>query len=292
MLTINKTLYPLYPFDSHYLDINENSLHYLDEGEGEVVLMLHGNPTWSFYYRNLVLKLRDQFRCVAPDHMGCGLSSKPQIYPYRLSMHIANVEQLVSKLNIKRFHLVIHDWGGAIGMGLAKNMPDRVGKIIILNSAAFLSQQLPLRIKLCRTPILGAVLIRAFNVFARYALTMATAKKGGLKGKVREGFLFPYHNWSSRIAQLRFVQDIPMRPKDNSYPLMQEIENSLQEFQKNQVLICWGEQDFCFNDHFLKTWMKYYPTAEVYKFSDGGHYILEDGGEKILILIRDFLLRN
>ena len=83
-----------------------------------------------------------------------------------------------------------------------------------------------------------------------------------------------------------------MRPKDHSYPLMQEIENSLQEFQKNQVLICWGEQDFCFNDYFLKTWMKYYPTAEVHKFSDGGHYVLEDGGEKILNLIRDFLLRN
>ena len=292
MLKINKTLYPLYPFDSHYLDINKNRLHYLDEGEGEVVLMLHGNPTWSFYYRNLVIKLRDQFRCVVPDHMGCGLSSKPQEYPYRLSTHIENVELLVSKLNLKRFHLVIHDWGGAIGMGLAKNMPDRVGKIIILNTAAFLSQQLPLRIKFCRTPVLGAVLIRAFNVFARYALTMATVKKGGLKGKVREGFLFPYHNWRSRIAQLRFVQDIPMKPKDYSYPLMQEIENSLQKFQKNQTLICWGEQDFCFNDHFFKTWIKHYPNAEVHKISNGGHYVLEDGGEKILILIRDFLLRN
>ena len=90
MLTINKALYPLYPFDNHYLDINGNKLHYLDEGEGEVELMLHGNPTWSFYYRNLVLNLRDRFRCVTPDHMGCGLSSKPQSYPYRLSTHIEN----------------------------------------------------------------------------------------------------------------------------------------------------------------------------------------------------------
>ena len=292
MLRINKALYPLYPFDNHYLDVSDNKLHYLDEGEGEPVLMLHGNPTWSFYYRNLVLKLRDQFRCVVPDHMGCGLSSKPQSYPYRLSTHIKNTEQLVDKLNLNRFHLVLHDWGGAIGMGVAKKMPERVGKIIILNSAAFLSQPLPFRIKLCRTPILGALLIRAFNVFARFAITMATAEKGGLKGDIREGYLYPYPTWRSRIAHLRFVQDIPMQPKDCSYPLMQEIESSLAYYQQNQILICWGEQDFCFNDHFLKVWQKHYPNAEVHRYAESGHYVLEDSGENILTLIRDFLLKK
>ena len=123
-------------------------------------------------------------------------------------------------------------------MGLARKMPERAGKIVILNTAVFLSQQLLFRLKLCRTPILGALLIRTFNVFARFTLTMATEKKGGLKGKIREGYLFPYHSWRSRIAHLRFVQDIPMQPKDDSYSLMQEIESDLIKYRQNQILIC------------------------------------------------------
>lgn len=291
MLTINKTLYHLYPFDSHYLDINGNSMHYIDEGDGEIILMLHGNPTWSFYYRNLILKLRDKFRCIAPDHIGCGLSSKPQLYPYHLRTHIANLKQLIIKLNIKHFHLVMHDWGGPIAMGLAKDMPDRVGKIVILNTAAFLSHKLPLRIKLCRLPGLGDLLIRAFNVFAYCALTMASMQKGGLKGETRKGFLFPYNNWRNRIAHLRFVQDIPMRSQDYSYQLMQDIQNNLLKFQRNKTLICWGDKDFCFNNYFLKIWLNYYPKAEVHKFPNCGHYILEDGGIKIMTIIRNFFLK-
>ena len=114
----------LYPFDGRlYLLTNGHCLHYLDEGAGPPVLMLHGNPTWSFYYRDLVLGLRDHFRCIVPDHLGCGLSDKPQDFSYRLEDHIRHVEELVEHLQLERVHLVVHDWGGAIGMGFATRQP-------------------------------------------------------------------------------------------------------------------------------------------------------------------------
>ena len=129
-----------YPFRSCFFDLQVDSketapgsgsfdplrLHYLDEGAGEAVLMLHGNPTWSFFYRNIIRELRDSFRCVAPDHIGCGLSSKPQRYGYRLSDHIENLATLVDSLNLESFHLIVHDWGGPIGMALAERMPEAI----------------------------------------------------------------------------------------------------------------------------------------------------------------------
>lgn len=291
MHTIPESLHSIYPFKKNYLDIDNNKLHYLDEGEGEVVLMMHGNPTWSFYYRNLVLDLRNGYRCIAPDHMGCGLSSKPQDYPYRLTTHIHNMRKLVEDLNLKQFHLVIHDWGAAIGMGLAELMPERVGKIIVLNSAAFLSHRIPFRINICRAPFLGPVFIRLLNFFSRCALTMASGRKGGLTGNIKEGYLFPYNNWHNRIAQLRFVQDIPMHPHHFSYAQMQKIQDGLVKFKDHPISIFWGERDFCFNHHFLKMWLYYFPRAEVHRFSEAGHYVLEDSTDDILPLIRKFLQR-
>ena len=116
----------LYPFKSHFFTLNEQKshrLHYIDEGRGEAVVMLHGNPTWSFYYRNLVLHLKSDYRCLVPDHIGCGLSDKPQSYNYCLQQHIDNTLQWLKGINIGHFHLIVHDWGGAIGMGVATRWP-------------------------------------------------------------------------------------------------------------------------------------------------------------------------
>ena len=130
----------LYPFESNFLELEDGlKMHYIDEGEGEVLLMLHGNPTWSFYYRNLIQSFQKKYRCIAPDHIGCGLSDKPQDYNYTLSTHIDNLEQLVNSLGLKDITLVMHDWGGSIGMGLAVRQPKLIKRLIIFNTAAFLS---------------------------------------------------------------------------------------------------------------------------------------------------------
>ena len=117
----------LYPFQSHEVTLDGHRCHYLDEGSGPVLLMVHGNPTWSFYWRNLILALRDRFRIVAVDHIGCGLSDKPAAddYSYRLARRVADLGQLIEKLDLRQITLVAHDWGGAIGMGAAVAAPER-----------------------------------------------------------------------------------------------------------------------------------------------------------------------
>lgn len=262
-------------------------MHYLDEGEGEAVLMVHGNPTWSFFYRNVVLALKDNFRCIVPDHIGCGLSDKPQDFSYRLKDHIGNLVQLIESLNIEQFHLIVHDWGGAIGTAVAERFVDRVGKIQILNTAAFRSTRIPLRINLCRLPVLGEAWVRGCNGFAGAATTMAVAKP--LPKEVKAGYVYPYDNWANRIATHRFVLDIPLNENHPSYVDLYEIEKSLELLKSKPMQIIWGGRDFCFNDHFFEEWKERFPHAVTHYFKDAGHFVLEDEKEACVPLIRDFL---
>jgi len=285
-------LQQLYPFRSHFLDLQGFKYHYLDEGQGHPVVMLHGNPTWSFYYRNLVLGLRDQYRVIVPDHMGCGLSDKPQQYNYQLAQHIGNLEILLEELQLKDITLVLHDWGGAIGMGWAVRNPELVKRFVIFNTAAFLMPQIHILLKICRLPLLGALAIRGFNAFAGMATILACKKREKMTPTVKAGYLAPYDNYANRIANLRFVQDIPMTTADASYPVLQSIEQGLVMFKKHPMLIAWGGKDFVFTGDFLQRWQEFFPQAQVKEFPDAGHYVVEDAGEEILPLVKDFLQDN
>ena len=276
-----------YPFQPHTISIDGHTLSYLDEGEGPVVVMLHGNPTWSFYYRNLVQLLKSGYRVIVPDHLGCGLSDKPQDYPYRLENHIANLEHLLAELNIDKLSLVLHDWGGAIGMGYAARHPQQIQSFVILNTAAFCSERIPWRIRICRTPFLGALLVRGLNGFARPALSMAVSRP--LAPEVARGYIGPYNSWKNRIAVHRFVRDIPLSAKDDSWQTMKEVEEGLNHFKKTPMLICWGGRDFCFNDHFYRIWQEKFPQAKARYFPEAGHYVLEDAFDEIGPLVEEFL---
>jgi len=282
----------LYPFKSHYLELDSHRYHYLDEGQGETLLMLHGNPTWSFYYRDLITGLKQSYRCVVPDHMGMGKSDKPQNYSYTLSQHIDNLEALVNKLGLTNITLVVHDWGGAIGMGLAVRQPRIIKRLVLFNTAAFLSDKIPIRLKLCRAPGFGSVAIRAFNAFALAAVTMACKNKERMTDQVRAGYLAPYNNYANRIANLRFVQDIPLTPDAPSYPVLKNIEDNLGQFASLPIMIAWGAKDFVFNKHFLKKWQEIFPDAKIHLVPDAGHYVVEDAHERILPWMQDFFQRN
>jgi pimeloyl-ACP methyl ester carboxylesterase len=275
-----------YPFIPKKISINGQTLSYLDEGQGSPIVMLHGNPTWSFYYRNLASLLRNNYRVIVPDHMGCGLSDKPQNYPYLLKNHIDNAEKLLAELQIDKFSLVVHDWGGAIGMGLAARKPDRIESVIVMNTAAFPSQRIPLRISICRIPILGDILVRGFNGFAKGALTMAVTKK--MKPETAREYIAPYDSWTNRIALLRFVQDIPLSPKDESWDTIVAIEKSLIQFQNTPMLVLWGGKDFCFTRHFYDEWLQRFPDADGHFFPEAGHYVLEDAFDSLAPLITTF----
>ncbi len=279
-----------YPFEPKFLAINGQRLAYLDQGQGMPVVMVHGNPSWSYLYRNLVRHLQDRYRCIVPDHLGCGFSDKPQDSPYRLHNHQENLEHLLDHLNIDRCVLVVHDWGGAIGMGWAGKHAQRVAGLVVLNTAAFRSPLLPFRIAVCRWPLLGALLVRGLNGFARAAVFMAVVKR--MRPEVARGFLAPYNNWRSRVAIHRFVQDIPMHSNHPSWSTLVAVEEGLANLTEVPMMLCWGGADFCFNDWFYNQWQHRFPRAEAHYFKKAGHYVLEDALDEIAPLVDQFLLRS
>jgi cis-3-alkyl-4-acyloxetan-2-one decarboxylase len=279
-----------YPFQPHSLSIDGHNVSYLDEGEGPAVVMVHGNPTWSYLYRNLVSSLRDQYRCIVPDHLGCGFSDKPQAYPYRLADHIANLEHLLATLSIDRCVLIVHDWGGAIGMGWAGRYPQRIAGMVVLNTAAFRSSRMPLRIALCRWPVIGSLLVRGMNGFARAAIFMAVTNP--MSPAIARGFLQPYNSWHNRIAIHRFVQDIPMDARHPSWETLITVENGLAQLRSSPMLLCWGGRDFCFDATFYHQWQSRFPEAEAHFFPKAGHYLLEDALVPIQSRIDGFLQKT
>jgi len=264
-------------------------MNYVDEGEGdEAVLMLHGNPTWSFYYRELIQAVAPTLRCIAPDHIGMGLSEKPQHYCYTLATRIADIEALVVSLRLKRVHLVVHDWGGAIGFGFAVRHPELIGKIVVLNTAAFSSLRIPVRIAACRFPLIGPLAVRGLNAFAGPAISMSMHRRDMSEDEKR-AMLLPYDSWANRVAVNGFVQDIPMCPRHHSWAALDAVSEGLAQFTKNPMLIVWGGKDFCFNDHFFKEWTKRFPDAETKYIADAGHYVLMDAAEEVVPPIAEFL---
>ncbi len=283
----------LYPFQSNYLKINGLNYHYLDEGEGDPVVMVHGNPSWSFYYRNLVTALNGKFRCIVPDHMGCGLSDKPndQTYSYTLEQRVNDLDDLLKKLQISSsITLVVHDWGGMIGFAWAVKNASKIKRIVVLNTAAFLipkGKKLPFTLSIVRNTWLGSFLVRAFNAFSFSATYMAVTKP--LARDVSRAYRAPYNNWKNRIATLRFVQNIPMTASDRDYNIVSNTAKNLPSLAHLPMLICWGMKDFVFDHHFLTEWKTHFPNAKVHEYADAGHYILEDESDSVIQRITDFI---
>lgn len=274
----------LYPFEPKQFATGSGRLSYLDEGSGdEAVLMVHGNPTWSFFYRNVVRALRGRVRCIVPDHLGCGLSDKPQDYDYTLANHIENLGRLLDSLDLRKIHLVVHDWGGPIGLGACLPRHEKLGQVVILNTAAFADTVVPWRIRFCRIPLIGELAVRGFNGFAWPATWMAVTKP--LPGPVKQGFLFPYDSWANRIATHRFVQDIPQGTGAPNDAALGQVEAALPLLRERSVRIVWGGRDFCFNRHYYDRWRQLLPHASGVYLPDAGHYLLEDDPTGVLAQI-------
>src|ERR1017187_9926431 len=207
-------------------------LHYIDEGAGGPVVMLHGNPSWSFMYRNLIDSLRGSHRVVVPDHIGCGLSEKPDDsgYFYTLQSRVDDLECLLDHLGLDRdLTLVLHDWGGMIGMTYAARHPERIARLVVTNTAAFhnpASKPLPRALAICRSSFLAAPLVRGANVFC-HGTALIGCKRRLMPRDLRAAYVYPYDSWRHRIAILRFVQDIPLRPGDPSFDLVSWAQDRL-----------------------------------------------------------------
>ncbi len=283
----------LYNFRSHFFNLGRYRLHYLDEGSGKPVLLLHGNPSWSFMYRDLVRELRPFCRAIAPDHLGCGLSSVPseEDYSFTLDRRVEDLGRFIDSLALTEpFDLVMHDWGGLIGTAWAVRNPERVARLVVLNTAAFRvppQRRLHWTLRICTRSRLAALLIRGANAFSMAAVRLGTRR--ALPAAVKEGYLAPYSDWEHRIAVLRFVQDIPLDSTHPSFETVLETERGLGFLSGHPLLICWGMGDFIFDNGFLDRWIKFFPQARVHRFPEAGHYVLEDAGDRVIPLIKEFL---
>lgn len=286
----------LFEYEVRECEIGGLKYRYIDEGPrtGTPVLMVHGNPTWSFYYRNLIAKLRPYRRCLAPDHIGCGRSQRPERadnYPYTLERRVADLGAFIDAHNLPKIDLVCHDWGGMIGLSWAVDHPERVGKIVLSNTAGFLlphEARMPSLLKVGKSPLLGELLIRGLNAFCRCAQHMCVEKKA-LSREVARGYLAPYKNWRHRRAVYEFVKDIPLSAEDRSYSRALRTDRSLARLAQHPILLAWGLRDFVFSSPFLDEFRRRFPRAQVAEFGDCGHYLLDDGGEEALSCMTEFL---
>ena len=251
--------------------------HFVDEGprEHRAIVFVHGNPTWSFAFRRAVAALRGAWRCVAVDHLGCGLSDKPAHLPYRLETHVEDLERLLLALGLERVTLVLHDWGGPIGLGFARRHPQRIERLALCNTAAFpLDGRLPLRLAACRWPVFGKLAVRGLNAFARGATWMAVERP--LTPLAKRGYLLPYDSWGNRIATHAFVEDIPLGPQHPSWSELIAIERALPGFRELSVRLLWGMRDWVFTERILAEWLRRFPRASVRRFEHAGHFLFED----------------
>ena len=289
---------PGYDFPASYFQQNHGyRQHYVDVGSGAPVLMLHGNPSWSYYYRRVIQALRGSHRCIAPDHIGMGRSDKPPAdrYDYHLEQRVADLDALTAQLiadgaPATGWTLVVHDWGGMIGMAHACRHPGRYARLVILNTGAFpnpKAMSLPWTLRLARDSWLGAQLVKRFNAFAWGASRFGV--KRAMDPAERAALLSPYDTPEHRIATLKFVQDIPLAPGDRGFELVRQTGAALSQFADRPAIIFWGKQDFVFDDAFLAVWKQKLPRAEVHEYADAGHYVLEDAHERIIPELQRFL---
>lgn len=291
-MSLDPALRALYPWTGKRLAVSGGDMHVLDEGPrgGPVVLALHGNPTWSFYWRALVAELGGACRVVVPDHIGCGLSDKPADWSYRLEDHIGNVVRLIEALDLRDITLVVHDWGGAIGFGAAARLPERFARFVVTNTAAFRSPDIPPSIAACRIPGLGALMVRGFNGFVWAATWRTTCRP--LDPLVKRGLILPYDSWEHRVAIHRFVQDIPMSPSHPSWGTLAAVEDGLLSLVGKPMHLVWGDADWCFSPKFRAEWERRFPEARLSHWADVGHYVMEDAPERVLPIVREIMERR
>ena len=262
-----------YPFAHNYLTVVGGQLHYIDEGQGEVLLFVHGTPSWSFEFRNVIKHLSKNYRCIALDHIGFGLSDKPAGYDYSIQNHTATLLKLINHLQLNQFSMLVHDFGGIIGLAAAEQIPDKISKIIILNTWCRSIQDEPEYKKM--KGILGSPLMpflyRYFNFSAKYILPAAFGERSRLTPEVHQQYLKPFGNASERNGTVAFAKSLL---RDQQY--YESIGKMLSVLKNKPVLIIWGMKDAFITEKHLLWMQEQFPAAEVVKYEDAGHFVLEE----------------
>jgi len=281
-----------FPFAPRYAQVNGVRLHFVDEGQGEPVVLLHGDPTWGYLYRRFIPPLSRGRRCIVPDHMGMGKSEVPhEPYPYRLRHHIANCEALLLSLDLHAITLVLHDWGGPVGLGFAIRHPERVKRLVLMNTWAFApwpAGPLPRLLQIIRSPR-GERFVLERNGYVESALRGTMHRPERLDETAMAAYLAPFPTPVSRRALLSWSRDIPVNETDPSYGEMKRIEEALAIFRTTPVLLVWGMRDPVLSEPVLRRWQQVFPHAATFELDDASHFLPEDAPEAIVHELAGFL---
>jgi cis-3-alkyl-4-acyloxetan-2-one decarboxylase len=283
-----------FSYSRQVLDVDGLAYAYVEEGAGPPVVLVHGNPSWSYYFRPLIAALPAAgYRALAPDHIGMGRSAKPprSRYAYTLATRVADFTRWLDAVcPTGPVTLVVHDWGGAVALAWAVEHPQRMGRLVLLNTAAFplpAGKSLPLALRAARLPLVGPAAVCYGNAFAVGATLLGVRRR--MPAAVRRGYLAPYDRPAHRVAVLDFVRDIPLRPSDPAFAILRRTETRLPTLTGVPVLICWGMRDFVLDEQILARWEKIFPAAQVHRFPEAGHYVLEDAAAQVVPLVERFL---
>ena len=271
-----------FPFESRFLDVAAARIHYIDEGAGPVLLMLHGNPTWSFTFRHLIVLLRDRFRCIAPDLPGFGLSVAPAGYRYLPENHTQLVAAFVDHLALDSFTPVVQDWGGPIGLSLAGRDPSRIERLVIGNSWCWPVNGDPhfeIFSRLMGGPI-GKVAIRRYNAFVN-AFIPAGLKRRPATTAVLEAYRRPLSTPDRRMPSYVFPRSIL-----RSRTFLEHCEASLAALAGKPALILWGDADPAFRSKERERFETVLPDHRTVILRGAGHYIWEDAPDEIAMAVR------
>jgi haloalkane dehalogenase len=273
----------LYPFESRYADVEGARVHYVDEGSGPPLLLLHGNPTWSFLYRDLIEGLKDRFRCIALDYPGFGLSEAPPGYSYTPAEHAGVVEGFLLQLDLRAVTMMVQDWGGPIGFAAATRHPDRFAEFVIANTWAWPKSDPGTQIfsRLLGGPV-GRQLILRHNFFVEKIIPAGVRRKQ-LSEDVMNAYRGPFPTPESRVPTHVFPRAILA-----SRPFLAEVADRLPTLSEHPALIVWPTKDIAFRTPERKRWEETFPNHHTVMLEGAGHYVQEDAGEEIIAAVREW----
>lgn len=262
-----------YPFAAKYFSVNGVQMHYIDEGAGDVLLFVHGTPSWSFEFRHAITDLSKNFRCIAMDHIGFGLSDKPKDYDYSTQNHAATLEKFISHLNLSKFNLLVHDFGGPIGLHYAVAHPDKIEKLVILNTWCRSITEEPEFKKMKN--ILGSPLLpflyRNFNFSAKYILPAAFGERSRLTKETHQQFLKPFSKASERNGTVAFAKSL-LHDQD----WFESIWKQINVLSQKPALLIWGMKDTFIKEKYLLDFEQVFSNSTTVKYADCGHFVLEE----------------
>ena len=262
-----------YPFKHHYFKVNDTTMHYVDEGEGEVLLFVHGTPSWSFEFRNVIKFLSKKYRCIAIDHIGFGLSEKPAKYDYTVQNHTASLLKLITHLQLNQFTMLVHDFGGIIGLAAAEQIPEKIKGLVILNTWCRSIQDEPeyKKMKVILGSPLMPLLYRYLNFSAKYILPAAFGERSRLTPEIHQHFLRPFSKASERNGTIAFAKSLL---RDQDY--YASVGKKLSILKDKPVLIIWGMKDEFITEKHLLWMQEQFPGSKVVRYDDAGHFVLEE----------------